>query len=190
MALGAGTTTPDPVPPLVDIVTQNPGQSAEEIERYITIPIETQVAGLKNLRTLRTISLYGLSDVKLQFSFDYTYDEALQQVLNRLSQLSPLPHADPLAVLAWEHFPSLHESVVQSLASSGRSPSSSSSLRLPALQRMDLQSPGTWASAAPSGAGESTQLPAVQASTVQGSSSSQSAGRVQGMPVDPPSLNS
>ncbi|HBR44626.1 MAG TPA: CusA/CzcA family heavy metal efflux RND transporter, partial [Afipia sp.] len=82
---------PDPTPPMVDIVTQSPGLSAEEIERYITIPIETQVAGLKNLRTLRTISLYGLSDVKLQFSFDYTYDEALQQVLNRLSQLSPLP---------------------------------------------------------------------------------------------------
>ena len=77
---------PDPVPPLVDVVTQNRGQSAEEIERYITIPIETQVAGIKNLRTIRTISLYGLSDVKLQFSFDYTYDEALQQVLNRLSQ--------------------------------------------------------------------------------------------------------
>ena len=82
---------PDPTPPMVDIVTQSPGLSAEEIERYITIPIETQVAGLKNLRTLRTISLYGLSDVKLQFSFDYTYEEALQQVLNRLSQLSPLP---------------------------------------------------------------------------------------------------
>ena len=82
---------PDPTPPMVDIVTQSPGLSAEEIERYITIPIETQVAGLKNLRTIRTISLYGLSDVKLQFSFDYTYDEALQQVLNRLSQLSPLP---------------------------------------------------------------------------------------------------
>ncbi|MGL4560277.1 MAG: efflux RND transporter permease subunit, partial [Afipia sp.] len=82
---------PDPTPPMVDIVTQSPGLSAEEIERYITIPIETQVAGLKNLRTIRTISLYGLSDVKLQFSFDYTYEEALQQVLNRLSQLSPLP---------------------------------------------------------------------------------------------------
>ncbi len=64
--------------------------SSEEIERYITIPIETQVSGIKNLRTIRTISLYGLSDVKLQFSFDYTYDEALQQVLNRLSQLPPL----------------------------------------------------------------------------------------------------
>ncbi|MCF2522951.1 CusA/CzcA family heavy metal efflux RND transporter [Bradyrhizobium sp. G127] len=82
---------PDPTPPMVDIVTQSPGLSAEEIERYITIPIETQVAGLKNLNTIRTISLYGLSDVKLQFSFDYTYEQALQQVLNRLSQLSPLP---------------------------------------------------------------------------------------------------
>src|SRR5471032_3329342 len=82
---------PDPTPPMVDIVTQSPGLSSEEIERYITIPIETQVAGIKNLRTIRTISLYGLSDVKLQFSFDYTYDEALQQVLNRLSQMAPLP---------------------------------------------------------------------------------------------------
>jgi cobalt-zinc-cadmium resistance protein CzcA len=82
---------PDPTPPMVDIVTQSPGLSAEEIERYITIPIETQVAGLKNLRTIRTISLYGLSDVKLQFSFDYTYDQAQQQVLNRLAQLPPLP---------------------------------------------------------------------------------------------------
>src|SRR6476660_1381974 len=82
---------PDPTPPMVDIVTQSPGLSSEEIERYITIPIETQVAGIKNLRTIRTISLYGLSDVKLQFSFDYTYEEALQHVLNRLSQLGPLP---------------------------------------------------------------------------------------------------
>jgi cobalt-zinc-cadmium resistance protein CzcA len=82
---------PDPTPPMVDVVTQSPGLSAEEIERYITIPIETQVAGIKNLTTIRTISLYGLSDVKLQFSFAYTYDEALQQVLNRLGQMAPLP---------------------------------------------------------------------------------------------------
>ena len=83
---------PDPTPPMVDIVTQSPGLSAEEIERYITIPIETQVAGIKNVKTIRTISLYGLSDVKLQFSFDYTYEEALQQVLNRLAQLGTLPN--------------------------------------------------------------------------------------------------
>ena len=83
---------PDPTPPMVDVVTQSPGLSAEEIERYITIPIETQTAALRNLTTIRTISLYGLSDVKLQFSFDFTYDEALQQVLNRLSQLPALPN--------------------------------------------------------------------------------------------------
>ena len=83
---------PDPTPPMVDVVTQVGGLSAEEIERYITIPIETQTAGLRNLRTIRTISLYGLSDVKLQFTFDYTYEEALQQVLNRLGQLPPLPN--------------------------------------------------------------------------------------------------
>src|SRR6266850_3304243 len=93
---------PDPTPPMVDVVTQSPGLSAEEIERYITIPIETQTAGIKNLNVIRTISLYGLSDVKLQFSFDYTYDQALQQVLNRLSQLAPLlnnaqPQISPLS---------------------------------------------------------------------------------------------
>src|ERR1700752_1304793 len=93
---------PDPTPPMGDIVTQSPGLSAEEIERYITIPLETQVAGIKNLSVIRTISLYGLSDVKLQFSFDYTYEQALQQVLNRLSQLTPLlnnaqPQISPLS---------------------------------------------------------------------------------------------
>src|SRR6202795_144989 len=93
---------PDPTPPMVDIVTQSPGLSAEEIERYITISLETQGAGIKNLKVIRTISLYGLSDVKLQFSFDYTYDQALQQVLNRRAQLAPLlnnaqPQISPLS---------------------------------------------------------------------------------------------
>src|SRR6195256_2452576 len=83
---------PDPTPPMVDVVTQSPGLSAEEIERYITIPIETQTGGLRNLTSIRTISLYGLSDVKLQFSFDFPYEEALQQVLNRLAQVPPLPN--------------------------------------------------------------------------------------------------
>ena len=83
---------PDPTPPMVDVITQSPGLSAEEIERYITIPIETQTSGLRGLTSIRTISLYGLSDVKLQFSFDLTYEQALQQVLNRLSQVPPLPN--------------------------------------------------------------------------------------------------
>jgi cobalt-zinc-cadmium resistance protein CzcA len=83
---------PDPVPPLVDIVTQSPGQSAEEIERYITIPIESTVSSVPYLTTMRTISLFGLSDVKLQFTYDLSYEEAEQKVLNRLSQLAPLPN--------------------------------------------------------------------------------------------------
>ncbi|MGB3865269.1 MAG: CusA/CzcA family heavy metal efflux RND transporter [Xanthobacteraceae bacterium] len=82
---------PDPVPPMVNVITQSAGLSAEEVERYITIPIETQLSGVPNLRVMRTNSLYGLSDIKLQFTYAYTYDEALQQVLNRLSQLSGLP---------------------------------------------------------------------------------------------------
>jgi cobalt-zinc-cadmium resistance protein CzcA len=83
---------PDPVPPLVEIVTQSTGQSAEEIERYITIPIEIQMAGVPNVKAIRTISLFGLSDVKIQFTYDFTYEEAQQWVINRLSQLPPLPN--------------------------------------------------------------------------------------------------
>ncbi|GEO97678.1 efflux RND transporter permease subunit [Methylobacterium haplocladii] len=83
---------PDPVPPLVDVITQLPGQSADEIERYITIPLEVQLAGIPNATVVRTISLFGLSDVKVQFNYEFTYQEALQRVLNRLSQLPPLPN--------------------------------------------------------------------------------------------------
>ena len=83
---------PDPVPPLVEVITQNPGQSAEEIERYITIPIEIQMAGIKNVKAVQTISLFGLSDVRVQFTYDYTYEEAQQKVLNQLAQVSGLPN--------------------------------------------------------------------------------------------------
>jgi heavy metal efflux system protein len=101
MVLGAGIVSfltlnieayPDPVPPLVDIVTQSTGQSAEEIERYITIPLEIQMAGIPNLQAIRTISLFGLSDVKVQFTYDFTYTQAEQWVTNRLSQLGTLPN--------------------------------------------------------------------------------------------------
>jgi heavy metal efflux system protein len=83
---------PDPVPPLVDIVTQSAGQSAEEIERYITVPLEIQMAGIPNVQAIRSISLFGLSDVKVQFTYDFTYTQAEQWVFNRLSQLPPLPN--------------------------------------------------------------------------------------------------
>src|ERR1700733_14240036 len=101
MVLGTGIASflalnieayPDPVPPLVDVVTQSRGQSAEEIERYITIPLEIQMAGIPNVQAIRTISLFGLSDVKVQFTYDFTYEQAEQWVINRLSQLAALPN--------------------------------------------------------------------------------------------------
>ncbi len=82
---------PDPVPPQVVIITQNPGQSAEEIERYVTIPVEVAMAGMPNLNSVRSTSLFGLSDVRVQFTFNFTYEQALQQVLNRLAQIDGLP---------------------------------------------------------------------------------------------------
>jgi cobalt-zinc-cadmium resistance protein CzcA len=83
---------PDPVPPLIDVITLSPGQAAEDIERNITIPIEIQMAGLPHVTAIRTISFFGLSDTNIQFTYDFTYEEAEQRVLNRLGQLGPLPN--------------------------------------------------------------------------------------------------
>ena len=58
---------PDISPPMVEIVTQWPGHAAEEVERLITVPIETEMNGLPRLKVVRSISLYGLSDVRLIF---------------------------------------------------------------------------------------------------------------------------
>src|SRR5262245_30151203 len=92
---------PDPVPPFVQVVTQNPGQSAEEIERYITIPIETGLATAPFLSAMRSTSLFGLSDVRLQFTYDLTYDEAQQKVLNLLSQLPALQNQPQPGISPW-----------------------------------------------------------------------------------------
>jgi cobalt-zinc-cadmium resistance protein CzcA len=83
---------PDPVPPLVQVITQSSGQSAEEMERYVTIPIEIQMAGIPHVTSVRTTSLFGLSEVNVQFTYDFTYDEAEQRVINRLTQLGNLPN--------------------------------------------------------------------------------------------------
>ena len=50
------------------------------------------MAGIPNVQAIRTISLFGLSDVKVQFTYDFTYQQAEQWVINRLSQLAPLPN--------------------------------------------------------------------------------------------------
>lgn len=79
---------PDPSPPLVDVITQNPSWSAEEMEQQVTVPIETALNGIPRLQYVRSISLFGLSDVKLYFDFASDYFRDRQEVLNRLQTVS------------------------------------------------------------------------------------------------------
>jgi cobalt-zinc-cadmium resistance protein CzcA len=92
---------PDLSPPLVEVITQWPGQAAEEIERLITVPIEREMNGLPRLTISRSISLYGLSDVILTFQNGTDDYFARQQVYNRISELSlPSGVAPTLAPLS------------------------------------------------------------------------------------------
>ncbi|WP_297887925.1 CusA/CzcA family heavy metal efflux RND transporter [Sulfurihydrogenibium sp.] len=86
---------PDPSPPIVEIVTVYEGRSAEEVEKQITIPLEVALAGMSGLENIYSISLYGLSDIKCRFSFDVSYKEARQEVLNRLAQVNLPPNVSP-----------------------------------------------------------------------------------------------
>jgi cobalt-zinc-cadmium resistance protein CzcA len=79
---------PDPSPPLVDVITQNPSWSAEEMEQQVTVPIETALNGIPRLQYVRSISLFGLSDVKMYFDFDSDYFRDRQEVLNRLQTVT------------------------------------------------------------------------------------------------------
>jgi len=81
---------PDPSPPLVEFITQNPSWSAEEMERQVTVPIETALFGIPGLEYTRSISIFGLSDVKLYFDFGTNYFTDRQEALNRI-QLVSLP---------------------------------------------------------------------------------------------------
>ena len=79
---------PDLSPPLVEIITQWPGHAAEEVERLVTLPIEVEMNGAPHLEVMRSISLYGLSDVKLSFEEDTDSYFARQVVFERLSGAS------------------------------------------------------------------------------------------------------
>jgi heavy metal efflux system protein len=83
---------PDLSPPLVEIITQWPGRTAEEVERLITVPIEKEMNGIPRLTTIRSISLYGLSDVILTYENGTDNYFARQEVFNRLPDVS-LPSA-------------------------------------------------------------------------------------------------
>jgi cobalt-zinc-cadmium resistance protein CzcA len=79
---------PDPSPPLVEVITQNQAWSAEEMEQQVTAPIEATLNGTAHLQYIRSISIFGLSDVKMYFTFDSNYLQDRQEVLNRLQTLT------------------------------------------------------------------------------------------------------
>src|ERR1700742_3932857 len=81
---------PDPAPPIIEIIAQWPGQSPEEMERYVTIPIEIAVASTPGLKYLRSNTVYALSFIRLQFEYGRDYHFVRQQALNRLKDV-PLP---------------------------------------------------------------------------------------------------
>ncbi len=79
---------PDLSPPMVEIITQWPGHAAEEVERLVTVPIETEMNGVENLVVQRSISLYGLSDVIMTFKDKTDPYFARQRVFERLPDVT------------------------------------------------------------------------------------------------------
>ena len=76
---------PNPVAPMIEIIAQPQGWSAEEVERYVTLPLETGLVGMPGLEHVRSQSLFGLADVKFYFGWDTSYFTAQQRVLNQLT---------------------------------------------------------------------------------------------------------
>src|SRR5207344_2535301 len=76
---------PDLSPPRVQIVTQWPGHAAEEVERLITIPLEVEMNGIPKLDALRSISLYGLSSITMNFQYATDPYFAREQAFERIS---------------------------------------------------------------------------------------------------------
>lgn len=91
---------PDPSPPMVEVITQYPGWSAEQIERAIGIPIEIALQGMPGLTDIRSLSIFGLNDIKVYFDFNTDYFRDRQEVLNRL-QVIALPQNVQPAISPW-----------------------------------------------------------------------------------------
>ena len=92
---------PDVANNYVQIITQWPGRSAEEIERQVTIPVEIQMAGIPHLTHLRSTTLAGLSSLMLVFDDDSKSDVNREHVLERLSQVSLPANLTPQMGTDW-----------------------------------------------------------------------------------------
>src|ERR1700683_2165139 len=92
---------PDVADNYVEIITQWPGISAEQIEQQITIPLEIVMNGIPHAVHLRSFSLFGLSDIKLIFDDDSDNDWNRERVLERLSQVTLPPGVAPQMGTDW-----------------------------------------------------------------------------------------
>jgi cobalt-zinc-cadmium resistance protein CzcA len=79
---------PDPAPPILELIAQWPGQSPEEVERYVTIPIEIAVANTPGLKYIRSNTVYALGFIRLQFEYGRDYYFVRQQTINRLKDVA------------------------------------------------------------------------------------------------------
>lgn len=79
---------PDPAPPIIEIIAQYPGQSPEEVERYVTIPLEIAVASTPGLTYIRSNTVFALGFIRLQFEYGRDYNFVRQQVTNRLKDVT------------------------------------------------------------------------------------------------------
>src|SRR5713226_7681945 len=75
---------PDLVQPMVEVIAQPSGLSAEEVEKLVTVPLEIGLAGMRGLESMRSISLFGLSDVRCYFSWESDYYQDRNETINRL----------------------------------------------------------------------------------------------------------
>src|SRR5271155_188983 len=92
---------PDVADNYVEIITQWPGISAEQIEQQITIPLEIEMNGIPHVVHLRSFSLFGLSDLKLIFDDNSNNDWNRERVLERLSQVTLPPGINPQMGTDW-----------------------------------------------------------------------------------------
>src|SRR5579872_5487100 len=92
---------PDVADNYVEVITQWPGISAEQIEQQVTIPLEIVMNGMPNMVHLRSFSLFGLSDIKLIFDDDSNDDWNRERVLERLSQVTLPPGVTPQMGTDW-----------------------------------------------------------------------------------------
>src|ERR1700691_2587523 len=79
---------PDVADNYVNIITQWPGHSAEDIEKQITVPTEIQMGGIPDLKNLRSFSLAGISSIMMNFNDDSDNSWNRERVLERLSQVN------------------------------------------------------------------------------------------------------